>query len=224
MKPVPSMAAKCTCGENQVQGAVALIHDPDAENWSYDDCLRYRSPPWTGDVLPRDVRRIGVNFGAPGWCVSPEGAVWLHYPLTGKIRLLEKSLTVTGKVEYYYRPSSRLRGDGLKWVAASGVKGIENVSLVLNPQKKDARCTVRLHFAEPENAKPGERVFDVAVNGKVVLKDFDVAREAGGPDSSLVREIKDVGIDGRLVVEFKPAKDSRYPPVVSGMEIVQDTN
>ena len=40
------------------------------------------------------------------------------------------------------------------------------------------RHTVRLHFAEPDDVKPGERVFDVKLQGNVVLRDFDVVREA----------------------------------------------
>ncbi len=39
---------------------------------------------------------------------------------------------------------------------------------------------VRLHFAELEDVAPGERVFDVLVQGKTVVENLDVVKEAGG--------------------------------------------
>jgi hypothetical protein len=39
--------------------------------------------------------------------------------------------------------------------------------------------TVRLHFVEPWPAKAGDRVFSVALEGKTVIEDFDIVREAG---------------------------------------------
>jgi hypothetical protein len=54
------------------------------------------------------------------------------------------------------------------------------------------RCTVRLHFAEPEGKGPGERVFDVSIQGQPVLSAFDIAKEAGGPDRVLGKEVKGV--------------------------------
>ena len=45
--------------------------------------------------------------------------------------------------------------------------------------------TVRLYFAEPDELKPGERVFDVLLGGRKVLENFDVAAAAGGPIAAL---------------------------------------
>ncbi|NOX53165.1 MAG: hypothetical protein GXP27_01745 [Planctomycetes bacterium] len=38
------------------------------------------------------------------------------------------------------------------------------------------RFTVRLHFAEIEDVVPGQRIFDVAIQGKTVAKQLDVIR------------------------------------------------
>ena len=43
----------------------------------------------------------------------------------------------------------------------------------------NAPYTVRLHFAETYWDGPGDRVFDVAVNGQYVLRQFDIFRAAG---------------------------------------------
>jgi beta-galactosidase len=45
---------------------------------------------------------------------------------------------------------------------------------------RDGRVRVTLKFAEIVRDQPGIRVFDVALNGKTVLKDFDVFSAAGG--------------------------------------------
>ena len=42
------------------------------------------------------------------------------------------------------------------------------------------RAKVTLRFAEATLGGPGKRVFDVAINGQTVLKDFDIAAAAGG--------------------------------------------
>ena len=46
------------------------------------------------------------------------------------------------------------------------------------------RYDVRLHFAEPEPVKPGQRIFSVSLEGRTVLENLDVVRAAGG---SIVR-------------------------------------
>jgi len=43
--------------------------------------------------------------------------------------------------------------------------------------KQGQSCTVRLHFAEVK-AEPGERKFNVEINGRRVLSDYDIAAEA----------------------------------------------
>ena len=43
------------------------------------------------------------------------------------------------------------------------------------------RYIVALKFAEIYFDQPGERVFDAAINGRTVLQDFDIVRDAGGP-------------------------------------------
>ena len=44
----------------------------------------------------------------------------------------------------------------------------------------EAKYRVRLHFAETNWERPGQRVFDVSVNGTTVLRGFDIIKDAGG--------------------------------------------
>ncbi len=85
--------------------------------------------------------------------------------------------------------------------------------------------TVRLHFAEIEDVQPGQRVFDVALQGKPVLESLDIAVEAGGKDRALVKEVRHVEAREQIVIELttqgQPSHDSA-PPVISGVEVVQE--
>ena len=76
--------------------------------------------------------------------------------------------------------------------------------------------TVRLHFAELEHAKPGERVFSVTIQGNRVLSEFDILQEAGGPFRSVVREFKGIKVTDVLVLEFAPTVGM---PLLSGIEV-----
>ena len=55
----------------------------------------------------------------------------------------------------------------------------ENLEFVFKDLPK-SRARVTLRFAEVTLSGPGKRVFDVAINGLTVLKDFDIAAAAGG--------------------------------------------
>jgi beta-galactosidase len=75
-----------------------------------------------------------------------------------------------------------------------------------------AKYRVRLHFREPwfgrENGGiggPGSRVFDVACNGGMLLKEFDILREGGS--APVVKTIDGIqaSADGRIELSFCPS-------------------
>jgi hypothetical protein len=87
---------------------------------------------------------------------------------------------------------------------------------------------LRLHFAETlygENNVAGggesSRVFNVWINDKEVLHEFDVISEAG-PSTADIRAFKDVAPtdDGKLHLKFEPFTN---PPLLSAIEIVPGT-
>lgn len=79
---------------------------------------------------------------------------------------------------------------------------------------------VRLHFAEIVLQYTGQRLFDVVIQGRRVLHDYDIVREAGGPNRAIVRTIRAVASrDGTLSVQFLPGRADW--PAVSGIEIVR---
>jgi acetyl esterase/lipase len=80
---------------------------------------------------------------------------------------------------------------------------------------------VALHFAETFPYEPpavGRRVFDVAVNGKTVLADFDVFKEAGMKHSAAV--VKTFAVDaqdGTVTIQFAAKKDQT---MINGIELI----
>jgi hypothetical protein len=84
------------------------------------------------------------------------------------------------------------------------------------------KYTVRLHFAETYSGigGEGERVFSVTINGKTVLKDFDVYKEAGKPEKPIVKEFKGIAVtNGELVISFVSNIEN---PEINGIEILSE--
>jgi outer membrane protein assembly factor BamB len=83
-----------------------------------------------------------------------------------------------------------------------------------------AAYTVRLFFLEPAAVAPGQRVFDVLLQGRPVLTAFDVAAAAGAPNRGVVREFKGVRLTGELEVSFRKSAASAMGAVLSGVELI----
>lgn len=200
----PEYTRTCTCGY-QNQSSIALVPMPEAEMWTF----------WGVTDVKAPVRRVGVNFGAPGDRRDDEGIYWVEHPSVGG---KSPSLSVSvDKGDPFRLHSSRIAGP-LPWVAASGLKGLKSVTLTLDKDAKaEGEIDVRLVFAEPDDVEAGARVFDVSIQGETVLKDFDIAAEAGGPRRSLVKEFKGVKAGRELKVSFSSARKS--PPVLCGLEV-----
>ncbi|MGB2824520.1 MAG: malectin domain-containing carbohydrate-binding protein, partial [Phycisphaerae bacterium] len=76
-----------------------------------------------------------------------------------------------------------------------------------------------LHFAEPEPLEPGGRILNVSLEGKPVLRDFDIAKAAGGTSKAVVREFKGVQVTGELDISLSAGKGRT---LICGVEIVAE--
>jgi len=86
----------------------------------------------------------------------------------------------------------------------------------------NGKYTVRLHFAETYEGieSEGPRVFDVKIQGEVVLKDLDVQKVSGGIQKALVKEFKAVAVtDGTLKIDFVAKLQN---PEINGIEIIAE--
>lgn len=210
----PDYTRTCSCPyQNQTSLAMVYMPDADIEVWTFD------VTPWDG----APIKRVGVNFGAPGNRMDDEGTLWLDYPSVGG-ESPEIPVSVNPDTPSWYRfHSSRINADKHGWVAASGGTGIEKITVGLAKEPFAERpYTVRLYFAEPETVVKGERVFDVSVGGKRRIKNLDIAAETKAPYRLLVKEFRHIRSTGEVTVELTPSSASKKLPVVSGIEIIAE--
>ena len=219
---MPEASSGCVC-PNPMQCTTVFLPRPADRKWGM-----FSAP---GAMTP--VKRLNVNFGAPGDRKDASDQVWLAYPRPYKGRLVmdlkidDKKLKSGG---YFSRNSDFLKikeGDA-PWVYASGARGVTSFSIpVLGRNSKAQLYTVRLHFAEPDAIKPGKRIFDVSLQGKAYLKKFDIASQARSSRGAVVKEFRGIPVSKSLAIELKPADltedgTSKFPPVISGVEIIAE--
>lgn len=80
--------------------------------------------------------------------------------------------------------------------------------------------TVRLVFAEPEEIRAGQRVFDVQLQGRTVLSAFDILKQADGSHRGVVREFRGVQAGETLEIGFVPSTEK--PPLICGVELIAE--
>ena len=208
----PDYTRSCTCAY-QNQSSLALIHMPEVEIWT-------EFPLEPGPNL----KHLGLNLGAPGYRRAADGLLWLN-------AFDQATVDFDPRFGFFRRHSSDVLGGGLAWVAASGCRGIKRI--VINPRLDDSTpkpvgYTVRLHFCDPDNDKPGQRVFKVSILGQVREPALDIVARAGGRNREVVRTYSGIEVRGKLAITFAAADgaDDSNParvPLVCGVEVLRET-
>jgi outer membrane protein assembly factor BamB len=116
----PDYTRTCTCSY-QNQCSLALIHMPEVEMWTFNKL----DPP------KERVKRLGINFGAPGDRRAEEGTLWLDYPSVGGPSP-NVPISVTGQRVTYSRKHVTLTEQvEPRWVFASGLQGARKIEVHL---------------------------------------------------------------------------------------------
>jgi hypothetical protein len=205
----PDYTRTCTCSY-QNQCSIAMVPMADAEEWTF----------YGKAGVKKIVQRVGINFGAPGDRKAADGTLWLEYPGVGGASPAVQVHVTGSKLAYFRHHQSSVTGD-MPWVGCCGVTGVESVSISLLPQElPDRYYTVRLHFAEPDDLREGERVFEVTLQGRHALDHFDVVKEAGKPHKTIIKEFRHVLVDDELRISFHA--DGKRPAIICGVEVVQE--
>ena len=218
----PDYTRTCTCSY-QNQTSLALVPMADAEMWTY----------FGAQEVNGVVRRVGVSFGSPGNRKAADGTLWLEHPTAGGPSPKLPVVTTPFKPSCFRRHASWVQEGKLPWVAASGARGLTSAVVTLAPDpgfgtpdpraSQSRRYTVRLHFIEPDGLLPGERRFDVTLQGQQVLSELDIAQEAGGPARALVKEFRGVQVKKDLTVTLTPGAGAKTgSPVLCGIEVVAE--
>jgi len=237
----PDYTRTCVCSY-QNQASLALVHMPEVAYWTFD---YYRNP---SEATP--VRQVGINFGAPGNRTSEDGTLWLEFPSVGGPSPDVPVRATYDNPKWFRRHNSQVK-DEHNWITASGATGLKEVRIRMfiqpgkNPSAVDAfdkhigkiptwpeeqivgtfeqprPYTVRLYFAETDDLGAGRRTFDVSLQGKTVLKDFDIAKEAGGTNRTIIKEFTAVAIKDDLRIAFA-GKSENHGPLLCGVEIIAE--
>jgi outer membrane protein assembly factor BamB len=257
----PDYTRTCTCSY-QNQTSLALVHFPahdprypTVESWSFD---YIPAPP-----VPQPVKRVGLNFGAAGNRMSPEGTLWMEYPSVGGPSPDIPIQVQADRPRLFRYHASRVedgeigKASPFSWVGASGLEGVRSIRIrpFVQPERQDlskkgevlafeknalqpaiqemlpeARghfdpprpYTVKLTFAEVDPMARGRRVFDVALQGKQVLTDFDIAAETGGGVRCLAKAFPHIPIRDTLEITFSNDSTSSEPPLICGIELIAE--
>ncbi len=222
----PDYTRTCSCAY-QNQTSLGLVHMPEMEVWTINHEAHLTKPG-------QRIDRIGINFGAPGDRVDDSGTLWLDYPPVGGEHP-DLDIKVEGDATWYRTSSLKFSGEGPAWIGASGVVNATRISIPVSISQKSsqksgnatpsgssdetATYTVRLHFADPDPSNPASRVFNVLLQGQVVMENFDIVDSAGRPQRTLVREFKGIPIADKLTIDLQTQQGHT---TLSGVELVRE--
>jgi outer membrane protein assembly factor BamB len=238
----PDYTRTCVCGyQNQV--SLALVHMPGVVHWTVD---YYLSPS-----VATPVKQVGINFGAPGNHYAENGMLWLEFPSVGGPSPDVPVRAKYENPQWFHYHSSHVEGRH-NWIAASGVLGLREVRVRMfiqpgtNPSEVDAfdkhiekipvwsedqiqgvferprPYTVRLYFAETDGCGIGQRLFNISLQDRLLLENFDIVKEADGPNRSVVKEFKGIKVRDDLILTLTPMTTAQADPVICGIEIIAE--
>jgi outer membrane protein assembly factor BamB len=231
----PPGSAGCRCGYSfQTSFAMAPASERSNEDWAV----------FWGEATDV-IETASLNLGAPGDRRDSSRKLWLAFPRPAA-DLVQAGIPVPGSVTnmtpYRFNADRTIvSGTDKPWVYSCGLAGEGSVVLAINQPPRtpvgsemepliaentapleSVRYTVSLHFAEPEDVKPGERVFNVRLQGKQALRDFDIAKEAGGARKPVVKVFKDIEVGRDLEVSFASVRGKS--PLVNAIEVASETS
>ena len=215
---MPEASAGCTCSF-PIRSTVVMAPKNKQRKWT----VYVQSGPMT------PVKEWYLNLGAPGDRKDNSAKVWFGYP---RLRLgygvrFDLSEQIQQGLGYYARSEEgeAIGNTDTPWVFTSGVAGLAQYKLpLLGEGQAPATYTVRLGFCEPIHNRAGARVFDVKLNGRIVLRDFDIAQEAGGKNIALLKEFRGVEVSDDLTVELVSRMDQpseAQAPLLNSVEVVR---
>jgi len=214
----PMAGAGCQCSL-PLQCSVGLVHAGPPRRFAMY-CRQ-------GPVTP--VARLALNLGAPGDLRDVERRLWLAFPRPADEMHKASGIPLPGEITFYKGGSCRRRGSfwtriaGTKvpWVYTSAACGLKKLTIpVRGNGDRPAKYRVQLAFAAPAGDKPGSRVFDVALQGKVVRRHLDIVKEAGAADKALVLSFEGIGAKDTVVIELASSRTAPRPdtwPVLCGV-------
>ncbi len=219
----PEASSGCTCSF-PLRSTVAF--KPKSPEKSKDWSVFITHGPMT------PVKHLAINLGAPGDMKDDGKSLWFGYPRPRvgygvKFDLSEDILPGMGYFCRDYK-GMHIEGTDKPWLFASGCYGATRFDLPLVGDiwgDEPGVYTVRLGFSAPEGDRVGERVFDIKLQDKIALSNFDVLREAGAPNRAVVKEFSGIDVESTLKIELVPeASDptNERAPLINSIEVIRE--
>jgi len=219
---IPEASAGCVC---MFSIASTIVMEP-----------REPRRPWalySGVGATTPVKQMALNFGAPGDRRGASGKLWLAYPRPVPNPGKETSLDLKLQFDTKFQPgggfftndgdASESSSSELAWVVSSGARGATRWSIpLIGKNDPPATYTVRLLLSRADGDEPGQRIFDVRVQGQLVCENLDVTAEAGADAKFVMREMEDILVSDNLVIDViekseKPAQTQMS--ILNGLEV-----
>jgi outer membrane protein assembly factor BamB len=228
---MPEASAGCTCSF-PLRSSLAMIAKPEKEASNWTVFVNH------GDMTP--VKHFAINFGAPGDMRADDGTLWFAYPRPKaysrigygnygvKFDLKEEIIDQMGPYCSDYR-AANIKNSDKTWLFTSGYKGLLSLTMPLlnaDQEQKKTPYTIRLGFKALPEDRPGSRVFDVLLNDKLALEQFDIIQTAQNNDAIVVKEFTNVPVTDNLKVSFVPKKQNctaDQAPIISFIEVIRET-
>ncbi len=163
-----------------------------------------QSPAGPAKAVQTDVYRI--NCGGSQY-IDPQGKTWVaDFGFnTGNTFTTTNPIANTGKDPLYQVE---------RWDPSPSPELVYSLAVTPSRQYK-----VKLHFAEIYSGitGPGQRLFDVAIDGVTKLTSFDQFAAAGGPDTAIVKTFTVMNVDGMLDISFTHVADN---PAIKAIHVI----
>jgi outer membrane protein assembly factor BamB len=205
----PDYTRTCSCSY-QLQCSLALVHMPSAEMWTF------QPDAWNGDR----VKRLGINFGAPGDRRAEDGTLWIDYPSVGG-RSPDVPIQIEGDdLQYSRRHASGVGDHKLAWVAASGVTGARKVVIkIAIDDEKPRDYMVRLVWSDEEDVKSLSSL-EIVMQGKRMARNLNGEGSDDRNHAVVVETFSNVPIGKELEITIAPS-DEKNTARLCGIELVQ---
>jgi outer membrane protein assembly factor BamB len=220
---IPESSAGCVCLFS-IASTIVMEPRERREDWAIISS--------TGAATP--VKKIALNFGAPGDRRDENGTIWIGVPRPRPERVTSLDLAFDVKPAFAngggwvslnpdtVKVDTAAKDAAPNWVYSSWANGLLMARIpLLGENDAPAKYTVRLHLAAPraDPKSASDRTFKIRLQGKAVVE--EMAIKSGDP-APKVLEFKGVEVTDVLNIE-QWASDKTAPaqqlPVLNGVEI-----
>lgn len=211
---IPEASAGCVC-QFSIASTVVMEPNTESKSWGIFSAVGPKTP----------VKRIGINFGAPGDRKESSDRPWFGYPRPSSRQRLEFVFDLKPKLSggggWYSRnlESVRVGDSATPWVFSSGARGLRQFEIpLLGKDDPKSRYDVTFYFANLDAEDTGE--FTIKLQSETVMSGVSIEAMVGKPAQPQTMKFADVTVESSLLVELVPEDQSQLP-ILSGIEVIR---